>query len=266
VQCWDKAQQDLQSGQEQNAEQCQQVDRMVRQFQTTISSVAENAETSQNQITERLSASAAAMQQAWGEQLEAVGKAMTDQVVRGWGTIQEDVRAQQQENMARLQKADQIVNDLQSSIADIGQRVEATQKQLNANAQQSAQVLLKAWHDKLETLGEKVAGDFVRKWDEIQQDVQQQQQESATRLREIDRMVGEFQATMAGMSQQAESAQGHVAESLRESADALQGYVAGLQSGLEGLSAVLSDLGEKQVLVQQVPRRGWFFGRGNGGK
>ncbi len=49
-----------------------------------------------------------------------------------------------------------------------------------------------------------------------------------------------------------------VANSLSESMKMTSQYIGGLENGIQGLNSVLQQLGEKQVVVQQVKKKGWF--------
>jgi hypothetical protein len=35
-------------------------------------------------------------------------------------------------------------------------------------------------------------------------------------------------------------------------------YISALETGIRGLNTVLKELGEKQIVVQQVKKKGWF--------
>jgi uncharacterized phage infection (PIP) family protein YhgE len=61
----------------------------------------------------------------------------------------------------------------------------------------------------------------------------------------------EFVTNMSEMRAQVENS---MTESMRLTAL----YMGGLESGLQGLNGVLEKLGEKQVVVQQVKKKGWF--------
>lgn len=61
----------------------------------------------------------------------------------------------------------------------------------------------------------------------------------------------EFSSNMAAMRSELET-------SLSESVRATTQYIGSLEAGLNGLNTVLKDLGEKQVLIQQVKKKGWF--------
>jgi hypothetical protein len=51
---------------------------------------------------------------------------------------------------------------------------------------------------------------------------------------------------------------GEVEQSLNQSIQLTSQYLGGVEAGLRGLSDVLEKLGEKQVVVQQVKKKGWF--------
>jgi len=125
---------------------------------------------------------------------------------------------------------------------------------------------IKAWSKKLETIGSTLTDQVAAGWTSMQQDLQGQQQENLQRLQQIDSLADQFQANLTGLSENAEANGQQMAASLRDSAAAMSSYVSELQRGLQGLSEVLADLGQQQVIVQQQPRRGWFFRRRNGGK
>ncbi len=61
----------------------------------------------------------------------------------------------------------------------------------------------------------------------------------------------EFGTNMHGMREQVEHT---VNETLRVTSE----YLGGVQTGLQGLNGVLEKLGEQQVVVQQVKKKGWF--------
>lgn len=64
-------------------------------------------------------------------------------------------------------------------------------------------------------------------------------------------VAGEFSRTMIKLREEVTTA---VSESAAKTTD----YVGSLASGLQGLNNVLKELGEKQVLIQQVKKKGWF--------
>ena len=47
-------------------------------------------------------------------------------------------------------------------------------------------------------------------------------------------------------------------ETLKDSLRQTSQYIGGLETGIRGLNTVLKELGEKQIIVQQVKKKGWF--------
>jgi hypothetical protein len=66
-----------------------------------------------------------------------------------------------------------------------------------------------------------------------------------------NQVAAEFSKNMVVMR---ESVIGNMNDTMTRTSD----YLRTLASGLQGLNGVLKDLGEKQVLIQQVKRKGWF--------
>lgn len=66
-----------------------------------------------------------------------------------------------------------------------------------------------------------------------------------------NQVAAEFSKNMTVMR---ESVTGNMNDMLTRSSD----YIRTLATGLQGLNNVLKELGEKQVLIQQVKRKGWF--------
>lgn len=64
-------------------------------------------------------------------------------------------------------------------------------------------------------------------------------------------VVQEFVSNMTTMRSEVE-------QTLTESIKVTNQYLATLGTGLEGLNGVLQNLGEKQVVIQQVKKKGWF--------
>jgi len=120
---------------------------------------------------------------------------------------------------------------------------------------------LQAWNQKLESIGSQITTQVVRGWGAINKELQRQQKENVDQIKDFDAIVAQFQRTLANLAEKTAVVHRQAAGSMTSSAEALGGYCSGLQQGLTGLNAVLAELGEKQVVVQQVPRRGWFFRR-----
>jgi DNA anti-recombination protein RmuC len=68
-----------------------------------------------------------------------------------------------------------------------------------------------------------------------------------------NQVAGDFSKTMIKLR---EELSGNLEESVTKTRD----YVGSLASGLQGLNNVLRELGEKQVIIQQVKKKGWFGG------
>jgi gamma-glutamyl:cysteine ligase YbdK (ATP-grasp superfamily) len=64
-------------------------------------------------------------------------------------------------------------------------------------------------------------------------------------------MRAEVEGNITTMRTGVESA---LTESMKQTAQ----YLSGLELGLRGLNGVLENLGEKQVIIQQVKKKGWF--------
>lgn len=108
-----------------------------------------------------------------------------------------------------------------------------------------------------------MADAIVRSLANVQQQFLGDLNEFSTRMNEyaanLDRRndeaqqvaLQEFSSNMAAMRSELES-------SLSESVRATSQYIGSLEQGLSGLNTVLKDLGEKQVVIQQVKKKGWF--------
>lgn len=105
---------------------------------------------------------------------------------------------------------------------------------------------LRAWQKKFESLGDKLSGDVVDGWHKINDEILAQEDQKLRRMGEVDSLLSK-----AG-------------ESMHESAQTLRECLDDLNRGLSGLNDVLEQLGQKQVVLQQPPRRSWLFWRGNG--
>ncbi|MBI1312391.1 hypothetical protein GC176_13960 [bacterium] len=135
---------------------------------------------------------------------------------------------------------------------------------------------LEQWLTKLDAIGGKLTGQVAEGWDKINTRIQKQQLEHSTQLQqqqseqqkllqtqlnEMAASATEIQKTLAGVGSQAATMQNDVTGSFAQAQATLQQQFAGLQQGLNSLSSVLQQLGQQQVVVQQVqtPRkRGWF--------
>jgi biopolymer transport protein ExbB/TolQ/DNA-directed RNA polymerase subunit RPC12/RpoP len=123
---------------------------------------------------------------------------------------------------------------------------------------------LRTWGEKLEAIGSKLTAEVVQGWGSINKQIEKEQRETAEQIRDLDAMAASFLQTMSRLAQETERAHGEAAGSMRRSAESLQGYCTALEQGLAGLNRVLASLGERQVVVKNEGRRGWFFRRSNG--
>jgi hypothetical protein len=134
---------------------------------------------------------------------------------------------------------------------------------------------LEQWLTKLDAIGGKLTGQVADGWDRINTRIQKQQLEHSTQLQQqqaehqkslqaqLNQMAAsaaEIQQTLTTVGSQAATMQNDVTGSFAQAQATLQQQFAGLQQGLNSLSAVLQQLGQQQVVVQQVPqkKRGWF--------
>ena len=80
----------------------------------------------------------------------------------------------------------------------------------------------------------------------------------------LDRRNDEHQQTVTREFVDNMSAmRGELENSLMQSMALTSQYISGLDAGVRGLNTVLTELGEKQILIQRVEKtkKGWFFGR-----
>ena len=117
---------------------------------------------------------------------------------------------------------------------------------------------MKAWSQKVDAMGTQLTTQVVQGWGAINKEMLKQQQENAEQLRDIDAIAAALQKMLVQLTQKTEAVHQQAAGSMSQSAKSLQNYCTALREGLEGLNKVLAELGEKQVTVQQPPRRGWF--------
>jgi len=140
-----------------------------------------------------------------------------------------------------------------SAPADVRQAINAAMAPYQAE--------LKAWHEKLDALGSKLTAQVAQGWGAINKEMLKQQQENAEQVRDIDALTMTLQKMLIQLAQKTEAVHQKAAGSMNQSAESLQSYCTALRQGLEGLNRVLADLGEKQVVLQAPPRRGWFSRR-----
>jgi biopolymer transport protein ExbB/TolQ len=75
----------------------------------------------------------------------------------------------------------------------------------------------------------------------------------------LDKRSDAFQATVTKeFVTNMTTMRGEVEGALRDSMKLTSQYIAALETGIRGLNTVLQQLGEKQIVVQQVKKKGWF--------
>lgn len=79
----------------------------------------------------------------------------------------------------------------------------------------------------------------------------------------LDRRSDAFQATVQKeFVTNMTSMRGEVEGALRDSMKMTSQYIAALETGIRGLNTVLKELGEKQIIIQQEPKKKGWFSRG----
>lgn len=74
----------------------------------------------------------------------------------------------------------------------------------------------------------------------------------------IGKAVNPIRKTMKELRENGQEVGSQASEVIADSAEAIQSYMAALTEGIDGLNNVLGELGEKQVVIQQTRRRGWW--------
>jgi hypothetical protein len=75
----------------------------------------------------------------------------------------------------------------------------------------------------------------------------------------LDRRSDAFQATVTKeFVTNMTTMRGEVEGALRDSMKMTSQYIAALETGIRGLNTVLKELGEKQIIIQQTKKKGWF--------
>jgi len=115
----------------------------------------------------------------------------------------------------------------------------------------------------------KVSEEFISTMRELRQELMSSVGESVRSTNEYTRSLSQGLAEHAGKIEQKAASEyatmmakirEDLTVSLTESAKATGEYSKALVQALNGLNKVLGDLGEKQVIVQQVKKKGWFGG------
>ena len=118
---------------------------------------------------------------------------------------------------------------------------------------------LTTWREKLEAVGQSISAEVAKTWEKIDENMSVKQAENAERLQEIEKLAGRLETLFQDLSQLTDGKDG--GELTRVVGDAAQAFHASFNAasqGLERLNDVLTDLGEKRVVVQtKRHRRRW---------
>ncbi|MCA9004662.1 MAG: MotA/TolQ/ExbB proton channel family protein [Planctomycetaceae bacterium] len=125
---------------------------------------------------------------------------------------------------------------------------------------------LQTWIEKLEGIGDTLSQQVVKSWGKIDDKIREQQEAQLAEVQQVMKHLESVEEKMTALqsahTSHLEKMNGEATE-MTEAAGALSQSFNGVQQGLNGLNTVLTNLGEKQVLIQQVeaPRKRWgLFG------
>ncbi|EMI44616.1 putative membrane protein [Rhodopirellula sp. SWK7] len=137
---------------------------------------------------------------------------------------------------------------------------------------------MERWLSKLDAIGGRLTSQVSKGWDEVNNRIEEQQKKHVHVLHEqqldqqarlqaqLDQMANaadKIQSTLTNLALQTESLQNQVNQTYSQTGETLTKHLDGVQTGLSSLSSVLTQLGDKQVIVQQVEsastaKKGWF--------
>jgi hypothetical protein len=122
---------------------------------------------------------------------------------------------------------------------------------------------LEAWTRQVRSLGDDVAAQVKRGWDEVNAKLVEEHVRQAARVGEIDGLVTASREGLSRVVADAAAARQEAGESLKESASSVQAYTAALERGLAALANTLEKLGDERVVVEVRPKSRWsLFGNG----
>jgi biopolymer transport protein ExbB/TolQ len=137
---------------------------------------------------------------------------------------------------------------------------------------------MERWLGKLDAIGGRLTSQVAQGWDEVNKRIESQQQKHVETLHQqqldqqarlqaqLDQMANaadKIQTTLSKLAEQTEVLQNQVNTTFTQTGDSLTKHLDGVQSGLSRLGEVLHQIGNEQVIVQQVEaappaKRGWF--------
>ena len=166
---------------------------------------------------------------AWSKKLESIGMTLTKQVLKGWGSVDEKLQKQHE----------QQIGDLRETFSTAAEEQQQLFSQLD-------QVQVK--------LAEVQEKQLAQQQQLVEQTIQQAEQ---------------LQQVLSTLVEGTSAVQTEVSDSLQATATSMATQLGGLEQGLQSLNNVLVKLGEQQVVIQtnvQPGGRGLFgwLGKKNG--
>ena len=141
---------------------------------------------------------------------------------------------------------------------------------------------MERWLGKLDAIGGRLTQQVSKGWDDVNERIEEQQQKHVATLHkqqldqqarlqaQLDQMANaadKIQTSLTLLASQTETLQSQVNATFAQTGATLENHLTGVESGLTSLGNVLTQLSERQVVVQQVPqepnKRGWFGGSKN---
>jgi hypothetical protein len=138
---------------------------------------------------------------------------------------------------------------------------------------------MERWLQKLDAIGGRLTEQVSIGWDNVNNRIEQQQQKHVATLHkqqldqqgrlqaQLDQMANaadKIQTSLIDLAAQTEAIQSQVNDTYTKTGESLENHLTGVESGLSNLSNVLTQLGEQQVVIQQVQQEptktGWFGG------
>ncbi|QNN22236.1 hypothetical protein HED60_08100 [Planctomycetales bacterium ZRK34] len=149
------------------------------------------------------------------------------------------------------------INDDESQIAS-GGNAQVIRKAIE-QAMTAHHAELQSWTEKLQSIGGTLTDEIVRGWTDIFKQIDESQEKQTGAHRD---QLDHLQKMMTEITERADRVEKDTSDSIRTSADALQGHFKAMTEGITALNHVLTQLGEKQVVIHSNGRRGWWpFGR-----
>jgi biopolymer transport protein ExbB/TolQ len=144
--------------------------------------------------------------------------------------------------------------DAQTAIQAISQSIAKSQQGILAEFRQVQDNMAQVQGDQV-TLLQGMAEAVDQQLASMEERAKAHQEQLEANLAKVVNPVGKAMRELSEHGRKIESQSGQV---VKQSAEAIQALLTALAEGLGGLNAVLTDLGRKQVVIQQAPRRGWL--------